>query len=183
MKVVGISGVARVGKDTFFEAVRGYYSDSSTRRMAFADELKIECDDFLKKNIGISAFTEDSNEKALIRPFLVTYGSHLRRKLDADCWVNKVSETINKMKDQNKTVFITDVRYENEILWIKKKMNGVNIYIEREGIKPANDEELHNDKILRKKSDYIINVPNFKRSELKNKYPLFINNIRQLITK
>ena len=73
MKVIGISGLARSGKDTLFQFLSGKLKEDniSSKRLAFADELKEECDDFLKKNIGISAFTEKNSEKEIIRPFLV----------------------------------------------------------------------------------------------------------------
>lgn len=61
--ILGISGVARVGKDTLFTCIKEINKEINFTRMAFADELKRESDEFLMKNVGISAFTEDENEK------------------------------------------------------------------------------------------------------------------------
>ena len=166
MNIIGISGVGRVGKDTFFKAVCSASPNNKYLRMAFADELKEECDEFLRKNINISAFTEDPNEKALIRPFLVTYGSHIRRKLNKYCWVEKVENKISKIKDPSVTVFITDVRYENEMRWVSEKMGGRNIYLNRDGVTPANHEEKLNDPALRSLADVLIDMPNFKEDTL-----------------
>ena len=63
MKVVGISGLARSGKDSFYFFAKDKLKEKGINscRMAFADELKNECDDFLKDNLGISSFTEVSS--------------------------------------------------------------------------------------------------------------------------
>ena len=153
MTIIGISGLARSGKDTLFKFLSEKLKSSnvSSKRLAFADELKEECDDFLKKNIGISAFTEINTEKEIIRPFLVCYGTKVRRRLDKNCWINRLS---NKLKSINQDyIFITDVRYENEIEWVKSQ-GGKTIHIERHGNIAPNEEELKNDPILKKRSQY-----------------------------
>ena len=102
MMIVGISGLARSGKDTLFKFLSEKLKNSniSSKRLAFADELKEECDDFLKKNIGISAFTETNTEKEIIRPFLVCYGTKVRRRLNKNCWIDRLS---NKLKSINRS--------------------------------------------------------------------------------
>ena len=102
--IIGVTGFARSGKDTFYQESSKLLSRANCFRYAFADALKQESDDFLKKNVGISAFTEDSEDKELIRPFLVTYGTELRRKLNPNCWISKVEEMIeqnHKSSDKN----------------------------------------------------------------------------------
>lgn len=170
MTIIGISGLARSGKDTLFKFLSEKLRNSniSSKRLAFADELKEECDDFLKKNIGISAFTETNAEKEIIRPFLVCYGTKVRRRLDKNCWINRLS---NKLKTINQDyVFITDVRYENEIEWVKSQ-GGKTIHIERRGNIAPNEEELKNDPILKKRSQYRVKWKNFKETD-----NLYINN-------
>ena len=115
MTIIGISGLARSGKDTLFKFLseKLKINNISSKRLAFADELKEECDDFLKKNIDISAFTEKNEEKEIIRPFLVCYGTKVRRRLNKNCWIDRLS---SKLEATNQDyVFITDVRYEHEI--------------------------------------------------------------------
>ena len=70
------------------------------------------------------------------------------------------------MKNLNYTVFITDVRYQNEMEWIKNTMGGKNIYIRRNGVLPANNEEELNDPILRSMADIILDLPNFPTDSL-----------------
>ena len=165
MKVIGISGLARSGKDTLFKFLSDKLKENniSSKRLAFADELKEECDDFLKANIGISAFTEKNSEKEIIRPFLVCYGTKIRRRLNENCWIDRVSEKIEK-ESGTKYVFITDVRYENEINWVKSQ-GGKTIHIERHGNVAPNQEELDNDPILKKSSDYRVKWKNFKETD------------------
>ena len=110
--ILGLCGVAKSGKDTFFSAAKEM--GVKCRRLAFADALKKECDKFLKDNIKISAFTSDPKEKELIRPFLVTYGTHLRRKLDEKCWINSIKSEAEELISKGELPIITDVRYENE---------------------------------------------------------------------
>lgn len=170
MMIVGISGLARSGKDTLFKFLSDKLKNSniSSKRLAFADELKEECDDFLKKNIGISAFTETNTEKEIIRPFLVCYGTKVRRRLDKNCWINRLS---SKLKTINQDyVFITDVRYENEIEWVKSQ-GGKTIHIERHGNIAPNEEESKNDPILKSMSQYRVKWKNFKETD-----NLYINN-------
>lgn len=178
MKVIGISGLARSGKDTIYEMCRDALVslDKSSERLAFADELKRESDDFLMKNIGISAFTEVSAEKEIIRPFLVTYGTHLRRKLNERCWIEKVEEQIENKKEDY--IFITDVRYDNEISWVHS-LKGLSIHVERVGNKAPNEEEKLNDPILKNKSQV-----NIKWKDLEAEDPSVVNSIiSKIITK
>lgn len=162
IKILGISGVARSGKDTFYSNMPKHVE---CQRLAFADQLKEECDDFLMKNTGVSVFSEEPSDKELIRPFLVTYGTHVRRKLDPLCWIKKIEEQADALIERGILPVITDVRYENEASWIHKK-GGKLIHISRmipienseeEGIlPPANLEEAENDPILMKNSDATI---------------------------
>jgi hypothetical protein len=151
-KLIGISGLARSGKDTVYEMCRDALAPlgKTAKRLAFADELKKESDEFLLKNIGISAFTEKTHEKEIIRPFLVTYGTHLRRKLNKRCWIDKVEEQLRARKEN--FIFITDVRYNNEISWVHS-LGGTSIHVEREGNLAPNKEEETNDPILKDKSE------------------------------
>ena len=68
--IMGLCGLACSGKDTFFKFAKEHclMNGISCNRFAFADELKKEINDSLKAKLNISAFTEDSKEKELIRP-------------------------------------------------------------------------------------------------------------------
>lgn len=179
IQVIGISGVARVGKDTFFRAIKKENPNGSVIRLAFADELKEECNKFLMENVGISAFTQDPNEKALVRPFLVTYGSQLRRKQDPSCWISRVSAKISSLPKGDWKVVITDVRYPNELDWVHKEMKGTSIHLSREGVYPINEEEASNDPILKEMCQNKIEIPNFPEQSCEENYTSFVSDMYQ----
>lgn len=166
MKIIGISGLARSGKDSFYELSKSYLDNNNVKheRLAFADELKNECDPFLMKNVGISAFTEDDREKEIIRPLLVTYGTHIRRKLNPRCWIDKIEPKIKQAKNKH-VFFVTDVRFKNEIEWVHE-MGGLSIHVTRSGITPPNKDEEENDPILKEASKAKIDWDDFNDENL-----------------
>ena len=87
--IIGISGVARSGKDSLANNFVDIFKKIGikAKRYAFADELKREVRSFLKKNTGLDSFTQNDDEKKIIRPFLVAYGTSVRRTLNKDCWI------------------------------------------------------------------------------------------------
>jgi len=153
--IIAIAGNARCGKDTlgknFSYLLKEYGIKSSL--YSFADELKRETDDFLKQTLGISSYTDDDNEKAIIRPFLVFWGTEIRRKLNPTIWVDKVLERIK----EDEVAIITDLRFENELEFVKSH-NGSIIYLSRvneDGIQvpPANSYEESNNNIIAAQAD------------------------------
>lgn len=164
--LIGLCGLARSGKDSFFNVIKENF-EGNFHRVAFADALKRELDDLLIKYTRISAFTEKEEEKEIIRPLLVTYGTHVRRKLNENCWIERVENNVKHHLKSGKFVFVTDVRYENELKWIHQ-MNGVSIYIETPGNYPTNEEEQINDPILKFNSRYRFswerNAPSLKET-------------------
>lgn len=156
MSIIGISGPARSGKDTLADRICEILAASNIKceKTSFAKQLKIECKDFIYNTLGIDVFTENDDEKNIIRPMLVTWGTHVRRKLDPDIWV----KSVEKQLKENTVTVISDVRFENEFNWIKDN-NGFNIFVDRvlpngELVQPANDDERNNTIPLREKSDH-----------------------------
>ena len=141
-QLIGISGFARSGKDTFYQRSAELLEreGKKSKRYAFADTLKEEVDELLLKYTGISAFTEDNKNKEIIRPLLVTYGTEIRRKLNENCWIEKIQDRVVDSLNNNEYVFITDVRFKNEAEWIRIN-GGLLVNVARAGIKPANHEE------------------------------------------
>ena len=170
-------GNARSGKDTAYLSIKDIFFDLKVHRVAFADELKKECDSFLRDNIGISAFTESPEEKEIIRPFLVTYGTHVRRKLDPNCWIKKAEESMCHEGDSVNV--ITDTRYPNEAKWIKQN-KGLLIFLSRDGIKPANEEEEINNPILQSMADVVIEMPTFQKDYLSRCRHIIQNQLNNL---
>jgi hypothetical protein len=162
MKLIGVCGLARCGKDTFFEISRSILKEKGVqaRKFAFADSLKSECDELLGRYTNVSAFTEKDEEKKMIRPLLVAYGTNIRRSLNENCWIEKIEEKVFEHLNLGETVFITDVRFENEIDWIHR-VGGKTVHITREGTSPPNLDEETNDPILKRKSNISITCNNF----------------------
>lgn len=166
-KLIGISGFARSGKDTFYERCKQILASvgEKSKRYSFADALKSELDELLVKYTGISAFTENNREKEIVRPLLVTYGTDVRRKLNQDCWIEKITAGVNTDLRLNNHVFITDVRFLNEAKWIKHN-GGILININREGVGPANKDEQEQYELFKDLIDYKISWPTFQENYL-----------------
>ena len=155
--IIGLTGLARCGKDTFCNYAVKYLNDLGykTKRLAFADELKKDVDYFLIDKLGISAFTENTEEKEIIRPMLTTWGTEIMRKQDDLVWVKKVEKQIIENKKNNIVSIVTDIRFTNEIDYIRK-MGGKIIHLTMIGNKPANDYEKQNDPVLKNNADCLV---------------------------
>jgi len=182
-KLIGVSGYARSGKDTFFERSKLHLEKEGKKciRFAFADALKHEVDSLLKEHVGISAFTEKTSEKEIIRPLLVTYGTEIRRMLDPNCWIEKIQPNVIKELNQDKYVFITDVRFDNEASWIKMN-GGIMVHIERFGVLPANNEEHRQRVKMKSKINYNISWPTFGEESIDSCDEYIIPNLSHIVS-
>jgi hypothetical protein len=160
--IFGISGIARCGKDTLGKHLISKLQKSGfpTIQISFASVLKYDLDPFLKEKVNISAFTENTQEKEIIRPLLVAYGTNVCRKIDPDYWIKKIEKQVKASTSNKIIVVITDVRYENEGKWIKDN-GGFLIHLNRMGQKPANFEEKVNNPIVKKIADHKIKWKTF----------------------
>lgn len=150
--IFGISGYATVGKDTFADAMRSILARRQIKvyRESFAKQLKLQMNGFLATSLKINSFTDNEEEKELIRPLLVAYGE-AQRKRNPNYWV----ETLDFLLLKNGLSIVSDVRYENEADWIISK-GGKILHLNRidengNYIQPANEEELKNSpKVIKK---------------------------------
>lgn len=188
MKVIGIAGYARCGKDTFVGIAKNILTANRyyPLRVAFADKLKEEVDDMLKKNnFQASVYTEDSVEKSLIRPLLVWWGCQRRYETDGGLyWVNQVEKQIRDTRlefikkgvpEDDTIILVSDVRFPNEAKWIHEKWNGAVIHLKRyvqewrkggqdnsdeclvrEYDKAPNEEEAKQDPLVQKMADHLV---------------------------
>lgn len=154
--IIGISGPARSGKDTLCNQFLEIFQEMGikAKRSALADQLKLESKDFVFNTLGIDVFTENTEEKNIIRPFLVTWGTHVRRKLDPDIWIKKIQESV----EENSILIVPDIRFKNEFDWVKTN-NGYMFFIDRinengELVPDANQDEAENNTFLRENSDH-----------------------------
>lgn len=148
--IIGIGGNARVGKDSIADGFVEILESNgiSAQKISFANELKRSVDSFLIEQIGISAFTSDSEEKKLIRPFLVTWGTEIMRKINDNIWIEKIQESF----DLNKVNIIADMRFMNELNFIKDN-KGLCVFLERPDIPPANEYEKNINPEIRRQCD------------------------------
>ena len=154
--IIGIAGPARSGKDTLCNQFLEIFQEMGIKanRSALADQLKLECKDFVSNTLGIDVFTDKTEEKNIIRPFLVTWGTHVRRKLDPDIWIKKIQDSI----EENSILIVPDIRFKNEFDWVKNN-NGYMFFVDRinengELVPDANQDEAENNTFLRENSDH-----------------------------
>jgi hypothetical protein len=128
MKLIGLCGYARTGKDTAVEALVA----NGWSRVAFADALKDE----VCRTFGTTPAALEAN-KADWRPMLVEWG-RARRRQDQDYWITRVMATVADRLTSG--VVISDVRYWNEAKYIRDH-GGVIVRLHRPGFEAANEEE------------------------------------------
>ena len=150
-KIIGIAGASRSGKDTLCRSLirilKEKYNIEAERRSIAGDLIKKNLQSIIMNSVGIDSFTENTEEKELIRPLLVEYGK-LMRKWTVGRYFVENFQNINE-----KTLIIPDIRYaeyeKDEIHWIRNEVNGYLIFLERENIKDANETEQINNKKLK----------------------------------
>lgn len=172
-KIIGICGSARAGKDSVFSFIKTY---TLAYRVAFADELKKAVDPICKDLFGISSFSTDTNEKTIIRDFLVATGN-TARKVNHRIWINKVLPVVRSLEclRDNGPIVITDARFQerdgDELDFVQKELGGTIIYVDRilpdgNKLQPANASEAKNDPTLRERADIYICASNLVELEL-----------------
>lgn len=193
--MIGLTGVARSGKDTFYSILKKYLKEKNidANRIALADELKNELGDFVKNKFNINLNKCDGTEKELIRPLMVSYGKCRRVQTQGKYWTSLVESKVKELKKDNIMPIITDIRYieykEDEYSWLKAH-NGILIHISRkldDGslVQPANIEEKSNDNKLKAVADYSISwdtcqdvnfLYELMQKHLRNIYEKYIEN-------
>lgn len=182
MKLIGVSGLARSGKDLFTTVAQEVLKEHGlkTERYALAYELKNDLKDLIHKKTGIDVFTENTNEKTIIRPLLVAYGDVMRKISVGKYWTQKMEQRIGKSKAD--VVFITDIRYdyydEDECTWLQYKQCGKLVHITRFKYdtsskrkkkvydSPPNEHEAINNPKVKDRADY-----SFEWEDYSDKYP------------
>jgi hypothetical protein len=153
--IIGISGAARVGKDTLCKALIKFFNSKnikSERKSIAGDIIKKDLKGLIKNKANINSFTEDVYEKTLIRPLLVEYGKLMRNQTKGRYFIEKFKPNTDVI------TIIPDIRYaeyeEDELFWLKNEKNGFLIFIEHEFVSDANQTEKINNKIIKKQSDF-----------------------------
>lgn len=120
MSILGIGGMARVGKDTFCSIAINILQKNGFRakQYSFASALKEEIKDFLRLQCNVDVYTTDTELKKDIRDFLVWYGTTFWRKRDPSRWIRGVEARIMADCNHVDVALISDVRFLNEADWI-----------------------------------------------------------------
>jgi hypothetical protein len=115
MKVIGISGKKQSGKDTVADIILSIAEEKAIK-YSFGIELKKEI--ARACNCSLEYIEE---HKALFRPMLQWWGTEYRRQLfGKDYWIKKMAQALSHLQEENfKIVIITDVRFENELQYLK----------------------------------------------------------------
>lgn len=172
---IGIGGVARAGKDSFANSllnllkIDGYKSI----RSSLAEPLKHDCKDFISAKLGLDVWTDNTQDKAIFREMLVWYGKVKRQQTEGKYWTDLLTKRVEMQAPD--ICIVPDVRYsqypEDEVFWVKEKMNGVLIHVQRtdangDVIPPANMDESINDKIVRDNADFRLEWPTVGSEDL-----------------
>ena len=153
--MIGISGYARSGKDTFGDALVKVLKQYGIKAKAYAlaTQLKIDIDFLTKGDFGISAFTKNDDEKYIIRPLLVGYGESWR-KANPDHWL----EILDSNLEPRTLPIITDIRYENEADYILENqgflLNINRVLPDGNFVSAANKEEANNHPLVFSKCNF-----------------------------
>lgn len=177
--IIGLSGVARSGKDFFFSNF-SKITKKNVIRFALADDLKKELYSSIKNTFNIDVFNCSKEEKEKIRPILVSHAKIRRTETQGRYWIDKISNKVKAAaENKNNIIMITDVRYDeyaqDEADWIKKELGGFLIHISKSVknskddslhfLSPANEEEAMNEPKLKKKANYLLVWPDGIESE------------------
>lgn len=136
--VIGISGYARSGKDTLANILKSSFTENKikTKIFSFAFALKNDIDSFCLSKIGISAFTEDTDQKSKIRPMLISYGQVQRGASSGTYWLKKLKPEIDQFFENDGDVaVVSDLRFKefefDETDFIKSYENNAIVTISR----------------------------------------------------
>jgi len=109
--IVGVSGKAGSGKDSFSDTLVNEYGFV---RVAFADPIKQHC-----KEVHSWNGMKDDYGRALLQQ----EGDH-HRQFDSDVWLNIAKQRIKLLiEDENERIVITDMRCKRELDFIKHIKN------------------------------------------------------------
>lgn len=195
--IIGVSGVAGVGKDTFFDLLS---EKIACEQYSLANALKDEVRQWCRMHYNVDSVSCSREEKEIIRPFLVFHGSTKRRRSNGRHWIDKLNDDIIKSGSQ-KIKVITDIRYDDfendEAGWVKNELGGVLVHISqyteetdihtgtlvKKFKTPANAEEARNEPKLIKKSDYKIEWEFIKSGQINELEPFIDDFLRWFLTR
>lgn len=144
MKLIGITGYARSGKNTFADCLQKCSID--IQQFSFAAEIKYCVGEIFGREY-IDWFADERKDNIIPkygkspRQLAILVGTELGRKVHPDLWVEKLEATIKErdiIHGGREISVITDVRFQNEVDWILHN-KGLIYVVKKPGIGPANE--------------------------------------------
>lgn len=142
MKIIGLLGHAGVGKNYIAENIIPKYINGSYLVLAFADHFKIDC--ITKHNFEYNkVFGEKDYET---RKALQRIGTEEgRHRYGEDIWIRIVENWIKVFNSRGiENFIISDVRFQNEVNWIKSMGGKVIKIISQKRLKIQLEKESSN---------------------------------------
>lgn len=139
MKIIGLTGLPRSGKNTAADYIMEHYGYGQT---AFADPLKGAASILLSRPYGEVNGDDDFDREAILpewgfstRDFLQRFGTEaMRNNFGADFWVKHMRNILARCAATSMPgVVITDVRFPNEVDMIRG-MGGWVVGVYRPGL-------------------------------------------------
>jgi hypothetical protein len=169
MKVIGVAGFARAGKDTFVSIAIDILKKNGImgKQYSFAAALKKELEPFVRDVCKSDVWTTDTETKTDMRDLLVWYGTTWWRKRDPKRWIRGVDLAIKAEKENVAVALVSDVRYPNEGEWVHS-WQGYLVHVAAydpkllpvKAFKTApNEQERINDPIVKDQADYRLEWP------------------------
>jgi hypothetical protein len=154
--MIGIGGLARAGKDTLASDLSEIIKADmgvDVKIFSLAWPVKWQLNDLFESYYHLSPFTEDTEEKKIIRPIMVAHGEQMKQKFGKDIWLKELLGTIHEdLRYKEFFPIISDVRFDFEVEAIKNE-NGQVIHISKIGNLPPNEIEALNDPLVAKEAD------------------------------
>jgi hypothetical protein len=142
VKVIGLSGYARTGKDTVAKIL---VEEHGYTRVAYADQLReltLRVDPYvttagtrLSVVIGQYGWERAKDTFPEVRRLLQVIGVGVRDVVGTGAWVEAA---YRKMADQEGRYVLPDVRFPNELALVRD-LNGLTVRVHRPGYGPVND--------------------------------------------
>ena len=165
--MIGIAGLARAGKDTLAKHLSDIISEDmgvNVKILSFADQIKWQVKDICNDNYGISPYTENTEEKKIVRDILVCHGETMKKLHGETIWADLIIEKIKKSKEKIFAI-IPDVRFDYEVRSVKDNEGAV-IHIQKIGNKPPNEIEAKNDPLVKGVADLCHSWPVYEPDQM-----------------
>jgi len=171
MNILGLIGPAGCGKDTVAGFLKGYGYERAASADAMKDDIarylqisRSDVDYYKDKSLSllVNTLPMDVNIGSFsIRTFLQAYGMDLRNQHGDNYWIERSVNSKVEEYGESAKIIITDIRFQNEIGYIKERRGKV-AYIDgrsslRGDHKAHISEALAHSEDIKSRVDFIIN--------------------------